>query len=193
MSDAAHRRGGGRSRSNGLSPIVMSLLFQLYQQLDRSPYKPPVTIACLLLNLFVHLHPEPNILGHYLVDIQGNCLHPAMIVTAWKTRKQLLWHRLFLSSLIHADDMHLYYNMLSLVWKGIHLEQVMGSSQFALCVVYSLVMSHVLLVLMTYVLYDVVGMEAHASGFYSCAVGFSAVLFSLKYIWNQYNAREGEI
>jgi len=37
------------------------------------------------------------------------------------------WKRLLGSAFVHADDHHLYYNMLSLLWKGIQLETSMGS------------------------------------------------------------------
>lgn len=35
--------------------------------------------------------------------------------------------RLLLSALVHGDDRHLYYNMTSLLWKGINLEASMGT------------------------------------------------------------------
>jgi rhomboid domain-containing protein 1 len=35
--------------------------------------------------------------------------------------------RLLLSALVHGDDRHLYYNMTSLLWKGINLEGSMGT------------------------------------------------------------------
>jgi rhomboid domain-containing protein 1 len=173
-----------RQRTNGLSPLVISLLFQLYQQLERSEYKPPVTIGLLALNLYVHLHPAPEIFGYVLNDISANCLHPLRMLWLWRSAHEIAWNRLLGSSLIHANDMHLYYNMLSLSWKGINLERKLGSAQFLWLVVFSLVVSHSLLFIMTYVLYHFAGFDDYSSGFNICAIGFSAVLFSLKYVWN---------
>eukprot|EP01031_Cornospumella_fuschlensis_P027847 gene27847-33628_t len=84
---------------------------------------------------------------------------------------------------MHADDVHLYYNMLSLLWKGVQLETQLGSYQFAILVVYSLLVSHTLLVVLAYVVYAFTR-DFHLSGYDSCAIGFSAVLFSLKYVLN---------
>lgn len=171
-------------RNRGISPLLISLFFQLFQQLERSPYKPPVTIALLIINVLVHLHPAPYFLNIYLADIQRICIHPRKIVDSFRYEKKILWPRLFLSSIVHADDVHLYYNMLSLCWKGINLEQALGSRQFFYLVVFSLVASHTIMVLLAYALYEFVGLDGYGSGYMTCAVGFSAVLFSLKYVWN---------
>lgn len=72
--------------------------------------------------------------------------------------------------------------MLSLSYKGISLERSMGSTRFALLVVYSLLMSHSIAVILAAVLHS---QHLAWSGYNQCAVGFSAVLFCMKYIWNQ--------
>lgn len=171
-------------RNRGLSPILISLFYQLYTQLERSGIRPPVTIAFLIINILVHLHPSPYFGNIYLGDIQRICIHPRKIVDAFYYDHELLWPRLFLSSVVHADDVHLYYNMLSLCWKGINLEQALGSSQFLFLILFGLVASHTIMVLIAYVLYEYIGMDGYSSGFTTCAVGFSAVLFCLKYVWN---------
>lgn len=173
-----------RRRQKSPSPLVIMLLIELYKQFERLPVKPPVTIGLIGLNLFVHLHPEPYIFGMYLDDIHRNCIHPYKIIRAFQYDREILWNRLFLSSIIHTNDMHLYYNMLSLAWKGINLENEVGSHTFLWMVVFSLVVSHCLLVLLSYCLYTYCGLNDYSSGMSTCAVGFSAVLFSLKYIWN---------
>lgn len=172
-------------RQTEVSPLLISLLVQLYQRLEQSSYKPPVTIALLAVNIVVHIHPSPYVLGHYLDDIRSNCLQPNLIFSAFQRDNAILWHRLFFSSIIHADDMHLYGNMLSLCWKGLNLEKKFGSKQFFVLVCFSLVTSHLLMAAMAYVLYYYVGLDGHTSGYNTCAVGFSAVLYSLKYVWNQ--------
>jgi len=173
-----------RRRQKTPSPMMILLLIELYKQFDRLPVKPPITIGLLGLNLFVHLHPNPYLFGIYLDDIRGNCIQPYRIINAFYYHQEVLWNRLFLSSIIHGDDMHLYYNMLSLSWKGINLENQVGSPTFLGMVIFSLVVSHCLLVGIAYSLYTFLGWDEYSSGMNTCAVGFSAVLFSLKYIWN---------
>lgn len=41
------------------------------------------------------------------------------------------WDRLFWGVVLHADEWHLYYNMSSLLWKGLQLETSLGSARFA--------------------------------------------------------------
>lgn len=60
----------------------------------------------------------------------------------------------------------------------------MGSMPFFLLLVYSLVVSPCLLVCLSFALHSS-GIESHISGYNSCAVGFSAVIFSLKFVLNQ--------
>lgn len=60
----------------------------------------------------------------------------------------------------------------------------MGSMPFFLLLLYSLVVSHCLLVGLSFALHSS-GIESHVSGYNTCAVGFSAVIFSLKYVLNQ--------
>ena len=172
-----------RNRTRQPSPVLISLGIQLFSNLQMSDYKPPITIFLIIINVFVHIAPYPHVFGFDLTNIGQNCIQPSKIVQSLVYRKELLMNRIILSSLIHADDVHLYYNMLSLCWKGINLEKEMGSGRFLKLVVYSLVCSHVLLVVMACTL-DYLAFPPHVSGYHSCAVGFSAVLFSLKYVWN---------
>jgi rhomboid domain-containing protein 1 len=44
------------------------------------------------------------------------------------------WNRLFWGTIMHSDTMHLYYNMSSLLFKGMQLEPALGSVGFALLV-----------------------------------------------------------
>lgn len=105
----------------GASPMILFLLFQIYSQIEKLPVKPPVTIALLFVNVFTHL-TNVDILGYNLSNISQNCIHPSKIIQSILNNRSILLNRLVFSSLIHVDDMHLYYNMLSLLWKGINLE-----------------------------------------------------------------------
>ncbi|KAJ1388188.1 hypothetical protein B484DRAFT_459805 [Ochromonadaceae sp. CCMP2298] len=176
-----HDRGRGRNRQT--SPILISLLFQLYAQLERTGLKPPVTIALLALNILVHVAPSPHVLQFDLTDLRQNCVQPSTIVYALFQDRELLLNRLVLAALIHADDMHLYYNMLSLCWKGVNLETQLGSAAFLKLVIFSVLTAHALLVLGSLAMHQL-GLPEAVSGYHSCAVGFSAVLFSMKAVWN---------
>lgn len=104
------------------------------------------------------------------------CLLPAAIVAGHRSLSRLL-----LSGFLHGDDTHLYYNMVSLLWKGYHLEQQNGSVKFALMVAYLLVAAHILVVALSFGAADALGYPGLIR---QCAVGFSAVLFALKVVLN---------
>lgn len=90
--------------------------------------------------------------------------------------------RLFLSAFYHVSDSHLVYNMMSLLWKGIQLENSMGSVEFASMIVALLGMSQGITLLLAKSLllffdYD----RAYYSEY---AVGFSGILFAMKVVLN---------
>lgn len=78
--------------------------------------------------------------------------------------------------------MHLYYNMSSFLLKGVSLELTMGSQAYGLLLVYSLVVSQVLLLLCSWLL--MTAFDA-PDAMHACTVGFSGVLFALKYVVNR--------
>jgi rhomboid domain-containing protein 1 len=104
------------------------------------------------------------------------CLKPAAIVAGNR-----IFHRLFLSGFLHADDMHLYYNMVSLLWKGVKLEGTMGSLRFGIMMAFLLFASHILVVASSFFVADTIGFPTLI---HQCAVGFSAVLFGMKAVLN---------
>jgi rhomboid domain-containing protein 1 len=105
-------------------------------------------------------------------NLRQVCLNPIAIVQGHRTLA-----RLFLSAFLHGDDLHLYYNMVSLVWKGAQLEGSMGSARFAAMVCFLLAASHILVVASAFAAADVLGYPGLLN---QCAVGFSAVLFGMK-------------
>jgi rhomboid domain-containing protein 1 len=170
-----------RQQRHQPSPFVIGLIFQIYQHINNLPIKPPVTIFFLTLNILIHVLPI-RIFDHQLSNISENCLNPEIIVLSFVNNHKILFNRIIFSALIHVDDIHLYYNMLSLLWKGIQLELNIGSEVFLKLVAFSILVSHSLVIIITYLCTAVFGFQS--SGFRSCAVGFSAVLFSLKYVLN---------
>lgn len=83
------------------------------------------------------------------------------------------WRRLLLSPLHHADDFHLYFNMVSFLWKGIRLERRLGGAWFLyLLSVFSVVTGVVYLLLET-LLTELTQDQSYSM---ECAVGFSGNL-----------------
>lgn len=157
-----------RNRHRGSNLGLVLLASQVFQLgLDNIP---PVTLATLGLNVYLFLFP--------LKPILQTCLS---VREAYWYRD---WHRLLLSPFHHVDDMHLYFNMASLLWKGINLERKLGGPWFAyLLSVFSLLTG------LVYLLLEVALTQITEDATYSlqCAVGFSGVLFGLKVVNNHYD------
>lgn len=90
--------------------------------------------------------------------------------------------RLFLSAFYHVDESHLMYNILSLLWKGVQLERMMGSTKYATMVAMLLGLSHGIAVILAKVLETFFDYPYTLTSY--CAVGFSSVLFALKVVLN---------
>ncbi|ETV80899.1 hypothetical protein, variant 1 [Aphanomyces astaci] len=163
-----HPRGRGQRNDGMLLMLAMQLLGQI-QQLER---KPPVTLALMggMAALFLY-KGQPGV-----PTARRYALCPDLIV------EQFEWPRLIVSAFLHADEWHLYNNMASFLWKGVHLEFRVGSEQFATMVALLLVLSHMLAVGAAYVLAYALD---DSSFIHQCSIGFSAVLFALKVVLNQ--------
>lgn len=80
------------------------------------------------------------------------------------------WRRLLLAPIHHVDDLHLYFNMASFLWKGTKLERRLGGNWFLyLLVVFSLLSDLVYLALEA-LLAELTQDQGYNM---SCAVGFS--------------------
>jgi membrane associated rhomboid family serine protease len=79
----------------------------------------------------------------------------------------------------HVDEMHLAYNMVSLLWKGINLERAYGSRRFAWMVLVFVALTGIFQVLVAEGLDRFAEFHRPAA---ECAVGFSGVLFALKVV-----------
>ncbi|XP_045928746.1 rhomboid-related protein 4-like isoform X1 [Micropterus dolomieu] len=141
---------------------------------------PAVTLAVLGFNVYLYMFPA--------APLMKAC------VSLQYVYKDKDWRRLFLSPLHHVDDWHLYFNMVSFLWKGIRLERRLGGGWFLyLLSVFSLLTGLVYLLLqaaLTTLMKDsdllagFIDVSSHSS---ECAVGFSGVLFALKVVTNHYN------
>ncbi|XP_056904956.1 rhomboid-related protein 4 isoform X3 [Takifugu flavidus] len=156
-----------RNRQRGSHLGLLLLASQLFQVgLDKIP---PVTLAVLGLNVYLFLFPAAPLM-QACVSVQR---------AYWFKE----WHRLLLSPLHHADDFHLYFNMVSFLWKGVRLERRLGGAWFLyLLSVFSLLTGVVYLALET-LLAELTQDQSYNM---QCAVGFSGVLFALKVINNHY-------
>ena len=81
---------------------------------------PPVTLALVVGQTAIYL----DFLQKYFHSAAGVCMSTYLV---WHRQD---WKRLILSQFFHADDMHLYFNMASLLIKGRSLEQRFGSTYF---------------------------------------------------------------
>ncbi|KAB1278973.1 Rhomboid-related protein 4 [Camelus dromedarius] len=117
---------------------------------------PPVTLATLALNIWLFLNP--------LKPLLSACL------SVEKCYQQKDWQRLLLSPLHHADDWHLYFNMASMLWKGIKLERRLGSKWFAYIIATFSLLTGVVYLLLEFALAEFMN-EPNLKR--NCAVGFS--------------------
>lgn len=157
-----------RNRQRGSHLGLMLLASQVFQVgLNNIP---PVTLAVLGLNVYLFLFPAAPLM-RACVSVQQ---------AYWFKD----WRRLLLSPLHHADDWHLYFNMVSFLWKGTKLERRLGGAWFIyLLSVFSLLTGLVYLVLEA-VLTELTQDQSYSM---ACAVGFSGVLFALKVLNNHYH------
>ncbi|CAL9684423.1 unnamed protein product [Knipowitschia caucasica] len=130
---------------------------------------PPVTLAVLALNAYLYLFPA--------APLMKACISVDQVY--WLKD----WRRFLLSPLHHADDMHLYFNMVSLLWKGKRLEGLLGGPFFLFVLTVFSVLTGLVYVLLEGALTE---LTQDYSFSMQCAVGFSGVLFGLKVLVNHY-------
>ncbi|VDN58408.1 unnamed protein product [Dracunculus medinensis] len=151
-------------------------VYLLAYQLLNSGFIPPVTLLLIVFQIAVFLEIVPVFASWTLGQI---CLLPFSILGKRE------WYRLILPVFMHADDMHLYYNMISLLWKGRRLEPYMGSRRFFFTIFCFVLGTSVMTVAISYLMDEVFRIDG-ISLMSQCAVGFSGVLFALKVLLNTY-------
>ncbi|CAH6791843.1 Rhbdd1 [Phodopus roborovskii] len=154
-------------RSRGINVGLLMLLSQVFHVGINNV--PPVTLATLALNVWFFLNP--------LKPLYYSC------ISVEKCYQQKDWQRLLLSPLHHADDWHLYFNMVSMLWKGIKLERRLGSRWFAYIVTTFSLLTGVVYLVLQFTLSELMNQPDFRR---NCAVGFSGVLFALKVLSNHY-------
>ena len=178
-----HRRRGRNDQGANISPMVIMLCMKVWQAYQDSPVKPPVIFAMACWY---------NIAAH--VDARRSRARGNMPFSRWParcaSRTGAFWAawcardlvevavRTFGSVFTHADDMHLYWNMGSLLVKGVLLEDRLGSEALAVFVAFSIVASSGIQLVVAPFLARAFGYDC------GCAVGFSGVLFAMKVVLN---------
>ena len=133
---------------------------------------PPVTLGFLAFNTAVYLRLVP------LVRSAGAACASYYLV--WKRGQ---WKRLLFSSFYHLDDMHLYFNMASFIWKGTSLERRYGKRKFFIIIAVFALLTQVTMLGLNRALSIALLDQSYLR---SCAAGFSAVIFGLKVITTRY-------
>lgn len=165
-------RSGSTNRRHQRSYYGVVLLLT---ELSRTSNLPPITLAVIILNVLIYFDFLPYWI--FSTELQSACISTHAVLN------QADYLRLFSAPLVHGDDMHLYYNMASFLYKGQKLERLFGSPYFSLLLFILTVSSSFMTVLLGQVAATLLDDPSYL---YSCAVGFSAVIFSLKVITTHY-------
>ncbi|KAK6931919.1 Peptidase S54, rhomboid domain [Dillenia turbinata] len=168
-------RGGRGGRISGVAlPILALHAVNEFNRLDR---KPLVTAGLLAANTLVYT--RPGLLDSVLPSLEEVWFNPHIIL------KYMDLKRFFLSPFYHMGESHLFYNMTSLLWKGIQLETSMGRVEFASMVFAVLVMSQGITLILAKSLLFIDYERAYYSEY---SAGFSGILFAMKVILNSQNS-----
>ena len=98
-----------------------------------------------------------------------------------------VWKRLLFAAVFHLDDFQLCYTMVSFLWKGISVERRMGSLKFLYILAVFNISTNAALLSLDLALAIITG---NLSCIYTCAPGFSGVIFALK-VLTTYNLPSG--
>lgn len=144
--------------------------YQLFQKIGVTNV-PPITLGAIIIQAAIYLQ--------FLV-VPRLCLSGESV---WTDGEYL---RLVVPAIRHTHDLHLYYNMVSLAWKGLVLEKRIGSVRFLLTLIVLTLMSGTAYVGLALLGSDLFGDPTIMR---QCAIGFSGVLFAMKVINNSHEDR----
>ncbi|XP_015790280.1 rhomboid-related protein 4 [Tetranychus urticae] len=163
-----------RPRRGGRQPSIATILLltELFQAATTSGI-PPVTLITIGLQILIFL----RIIAVPWLDHYDVCLDVTHVI------KHHQWIRLIASAFEHADDWHLYYNMISFLWKGKTLEQRFGPFKFLYMLIIFTLSCNATYIGLYYCLSRLTGDYQYNS---VCAIGFSGVIFALKVLTTYY-------
>lgn len=152
-------RGRGGMRGQRAPGLAIGLLVAQILQMgvDRVP---PVTLGAIAAQVAIFLR---------LVKLPFGDIHEVCVssLNVWYRGD---WKRLFLASFYHLDEWHLYFNMVSMLWKGVNLERRLGSAYFAYMVLVFSVLTNAILVGLGVIAEEILHDHSYIS---TCAAGFS--------------------
>lgn len=152
----------------------------LLAELSRTSHLPPITLVVILFNVAIYFDIFP--LFGLAGDLQSVCVSTHAVID------QGDYMRILLAPFFHGDDMHLYYNMASFLYKGQQLETLFGSGYFVILLTILTLSSSLLLVVLGQLASSLLDNPEYL---FTCAVGFSAVIFALKVITTHYTPTFG--
>lgn len=165
-------------RSNRGSTRVPSFaMILLINELIRSATTygiPTITLVSIISQILIFLQTIP-LPSHNVWDM---CLSVNAIID----RKEYL--RLILSQFCHSDDWHLYYNMVSFLWKGRTLEPRLGIVKFAFTLIVFTISTAFAYLFLNKIIAEITGDYSYLN---RCSVGFSGVIFALKVLTTHYD------
>jgi len=94
------------------------------------------------------------------------------------------YYRLFLGQMEHASDFHLYYNIMSFIWKGYYIERTVGFRRYAAMMIVFITCCGFGTCYINYFIYLVTGKSEYYVG---GTLGFSSVIFALKIVLSAYD------
>ena len=190
--------GGGSSRV----PIILLLYgLELLRQVVQLPRpKPALTLSLMAANAVAFFGAGSRLLRSWLT-VRAAGLQPQRCwllmrvllvagrggarrlrwgsnrgpVVAWLASKEL-GRRWVASQFLHADALHLYYNMTSLLWKGTELERRLGPRGLARLVAFALLVGPLIHISSSATIVRL----GYTRPFRVTCVGFSGVLFAMK-------------
>ncbi|XP_076632224.1 rhomboid-related protein 4 isoform X1 [Colletes latitarsis] len=129
---------------------------------------PPATLFTIIGQVLLYIG---------LIKVPWNA--EEVCISAIKVLKYRNWKSFLISNFEHSSDMHLYYNMVSLILKGSYIEPMYGTMNFIFLLVILMLGCSTMYTFLGYALMQLTGDYSYYT---QCAIGFSAVLFALKVI-----------
>ncbi|KNC81977.1 hypothetical protein SARC_05726 [Sphaeroforma arctica JP610] len=159
--------GGGRRGNMGLLLLVIEILRVGWDRI------PPATLSLLSGMVFVFLNP----VNWHMHSPGQACLSATRILHNPAHNA----YRGVTHAFYHASDFHLYYNMVSLIHKGMQLEPRLGMQLYVGVLGAIVVIESLIYVFVVETLMMVFGRHAPMVGS-DCSLGFSGVLFGMKVV-----------
>ncbi|XP_069104289.1 rhomboid-related protein 4-like [Argopecten irradians] len=167
----------GRRRGGGRGNLGVLLLGAQIMRMGIHTI-PPVTLTTVALQVAIFL--QLGDLSRWFGTPRSVCM------SAYKVWFKGDWKLLILAQLTHGDDIHLYYNMASMLWKGRKLENRFRSVYFAFLLVVFTILCGITYIGLNMALAFLTDDQSYEL---TCAVGFSGVLFALKVLVSHYSPR----